>query len=112
MFSKEESKDIKKILKSYIPLSKKVAAHYISVGKSIGLDKKKLEEASFSGAIYGYVVHSRKKSEKGRVKYKLSAYLTWWMRRFIHKEIAKRIIEIGKKNPAKAENILLEFLEG
>lgn len=98
-----------KITKDMNRLSKSVASRYIKVGKIIGLTKKDLEEASLRGAEKGLVVFKSKKHKN--VTYKLSTYLTWWMRRAVHQKIVSRCIKIAKKDQGLAEKTLLDLLE-
>jgi len=107
---KEQKNEIKSFLEKQKPLSKKVATAYIVLGKKVGLTRKGLEELSFRGAMAGYVRYIEKHSTKKRT-FKISTYLTWWMRRAIHVAIVRKIFDISLDDRDKAEKLMLDFLE-
>ncbi len=106
----KKKKEILEFLEFQKPLARKVASHYTTVGKMLGLKLKQLEDTSFAGAMGGYIKFLEKRADK-KPKYKIATYLTWWMRRSLHVLIIKRVFLIAEKHPAKAEKILLELLE-
>lgn len=104
---KYEKEEIEKIIKEHKPLAKKVASKYFIYADELGIDRKKLIEASINGAVTGYPSYAAKK----RVSYKLATYLTFWMRRSVHIALVLEILKISKKQPEKAKNLLLEMFE-
>ena len=110
MISKEQKKEISVFLEKQKPLSKKVAMAYIVMGKKVGLTRKDLEELSFGGALTGYMIYLEKHSTKKRT-FKVSTYLTWWMRRAIHVAIVRKLFDMGLSDKDRAEKLMLDFLE-
>lgn len=105
-----KNKWIKTSLETQRPLSKKVAKPYIVLGKEVGLTRKDLEELSFGGALTGYMKYLEKHSTKKRT-FKISTYLTWWMRRAIHIAIIKKLFDMALDDRDRAEMLMLDFLE-
>lgn len=108
--TKDKNEWIKVSLEIQKPLSKKVAKSYIVLGKEVGLTRKDLEELSFAGAIAGYMKYLEKHSTKKKA-YKVSTYLTWWMRRAIHVAIVRKLFDMGLDDRDRAEKLMLDFLE-